>query len=91
LKPPPQRAQDLKPEPAGPASEELDRLARSMAREKKYSYQQAFSRIYSDPERAELVARVRQEEAELRARVAAQRFPTRNAERESKTREWIRS
>src|SRR5271166_3585779 len=82
LEPPQQAAQDLKPEPAGPASEELERLARSMAREKRYSYQRAYSELYTDPDRAELVARVKREEAELRARVSAQRFPLHNAERE---------
>jgi len=71
MAPPRQAAQDLKPEPAGEASAELERLARSMAKEKRYTYQRAYSELYTDPNRAELVARIKQEEAELRARVRA--------------------
>jgi hypothetical protein len=94
LAPPRQAVQDLpvpkkRPEPETPAAKELDALAREMARAKKYSYEQAFSRLYTDPERAELVARVKREEADLKRRVADARFPLRDAEEESRTREWV--
>jgi hypothetical protein len=81
--------QDLKPEPAGPASKELESLARDMAREKKYSYQQAFSALYTDPERAALVRRYDKEQAELKQRITDARFPLNDAERESRTKDWV--
>jgi hypothetical protein len=87
--PPKPAPQDLKPEPAGPASKELEDLARSMAKEKKYSYQQAFSRLYTDPERGALVRRYDKEQAELKQRISTARFPLRNAENESRTESWV--
>jgi hypothetical protein len=94
LAPPRQAAQDIpvpkKPESAGPATRELEALARDMARSKRYSYEQAFSALYTDPERAELVQRVKREEAEQRRAVVAQRFPMRDAELESRTDAWRR-
>jgi|SRR6516165_4545868 len=44
----------------------------------------------SDPVSAELVVRVKREEAELKARVSGNRFPPHDAERESRTRDWLR-
>jgi hypothetical protein len=93
LAPPRQVVQDLpakKPESAGPASKELEDLARYMARSKKYTFQQAYSELYTDPERAELVARVKREEADLKRRVSDARFPLRDAEESSETEQWVR-
>jgi hypothetical protein len=75
---PVEAAQDLvkpMPQSAGKASSELEALARDMARRKNMSYERAYSELYTDPERAELVARVRREERDATARVRAQRFP----------------
>jgi hypothetical protein len=92
MAPPRQAPQDFplpkKPESAGPASAELDRLARQMAKDKGLSFQQAFVRIYenadtdTDPERAELVRRVKIEEREATRRVAESRWPITSAVRE---------
>jgi hypothetical protein len=94
LKAPPRQAvQDLAPPKKPdltPAARELDELAREMARSKKYSYEQAFSRLYTDPERKALVERYNREQAELKTRVANQRFPLRDAEEESRTKDWAR-
>jgi hypothetical protein len=84
---PVQAAQDFplpkeKPEPAGPASREFDDLAHDMARKKGISFQQAHARLYTDPERAELVRRVKIEERDQTARVAASRSPIASATRE---------
>jgi hypothetical protein len=92
LAPPRQFAQDLtreKPKADGPASEELERTARAMAKEKKLTYQQAYSRLISDPDRKELLAEIRREEERARRAVSDQRWPLHNAERESRTKEWI--
>jgi hypothetical protein len=84
--PPRQFAQDLpapkKPASAGEASDELNDLARAMARKKGFTFEQAFNQLWSDPERAELVARVRREEAEQRAKVQSQRWPIHQAQRD---------
>jgi hypothetical protein len=93
LSPPRQAVQDLAPpkKPAlTPAARELDELAREMARSKKYSYEQAFSRLYTDPERKALIERYNREQAELKTRVENQRFPLRDAEEESRTKDWAR-
>jgi hypothetical protein len=91
MAPPRQAAQDLpvpkKPLSAGEASDELNELARAMAKEKNLKFEQAFSALWTDPERAELVARVRREEAEQRTRVQDSRWPIRAAEREF-ARDW---
>jgi hypothetical protein len=88
---PRQAAQDLpvtqKPPSAGEASDELNELPRAMAKEKNLKFEQAFSALWTDPERAELVARVRREEAEQRARVQYSRWPIRAAEQEF-SRDW---
>jgi hypothetical protein len=77
-----QAAQQLPPMKSfGPAGEELGRLARWMARSKSISHQQAFKTLYSDPSRAELVRRVREEERRATEAVRGQRAPIRNAER----------
>jgi hypothetical protein len=88
--PPKPAVQDVKPEPAGPASKELEDLARDMARAKSYSYQQAFSRLYTDPERKALVRRYDKEQEELKQRITNARFPLNNAERSSRTESWVR-
>jgi hypothetical protein len=86
MAPPRQAAQDLPvpktPEPAGPASKELDDLARWMAKEKGISFQQAHARLQADPERKALVARVRREEIEAGQRVREARSPITSATRE---------
>ena len=91
MQPPRQAAQDLsrvKPS-AGPASEELERMARAMAKEKKLTYQQAYSRLISDPSRKEMLAEIRREEARQRAQVFESRWSLNNAERESRTERWM--
>jgi hypothetical protein len=86
--PPRQAAQDLPvpkmPEPAGPASRELDELARWMAKDKGISFQQAHARLQADtdPQRKALVARVRREEMEATQRVREARSPITAATRE---------
>ena len=47
-----------------PASAQLNQMAAAMAKDKKISFEQAFYRIWSDPDRAALVQRVKREEAE---------------------------
>jgi hypothetical protein len=83
-KPPVQAPQDTVTTmpPAGPASAELERMAREMARSKGVSFQRAYTQLYTDPERAELVARMRLEERAATSRVAEARWPleTANAE-----------
>jgi hypothetical protein len=59
---PKQAAQDLKYEPVGDASAELERMARDMARSKNISYERAYTALLTDPDRKELVARVKAEE-----------------------------
>jgi hypothetical protein len=71
----PQDFADPTPKPVGPANAELARMARDMAKEKRISFQQAFSRIYTDPDRKELKDRVDRESAEATRRVAQQRWP----------------
>jgi hypothetical protein len=44
-RPPIQAAQDWRPEPIGPASKELEELARDMARKKNVTYERAFSAL----------------------------------------------
>jgi hypothetical protein len=93
MAPPRAAAQDLsrvKPS-AGPASEQLQRMAEKMAKEKKLSVAQAYSRLISDPDRKELLDEIKREEARQRSSmVSASRWPLHDAERQSKTREWIR-
>jgi hypothetical protein len=83
---PVQAAQDLPhtPKPAGPASKELDDLARAMAKDKGISFQQAHARLQADtnPERKLLVARVRREEMEATRMVRESRWPITTATRE---------
>jgi hypothetical protein len=88
-KKPVQAAQSLKPEPIGEASAELERTARAMAKEKRITYQQAYSRLISDPERRELLERVKAEERAATGRVADSRWPLRSAEEQSRTRQWV--
>jgi hypothetical protein len=86
---PVESAQDLAPRTAkpapGPASEELAALARKHARERRISYQQAYTRLLTDPNEghAELAARVRAEERQASAAVRDARDPIWAAEREN--------
>jgi hypothetical protein len=88
LAPPRQAAQDFplpkKPEAAGPASRELDELARAMARDKGISFERAHAQLQSDtdPERKALVARVRREEQDAARMIRDQRWPITAAARE---------
>jgi hypothetical protein len=88
---PKQAPQDFptkKPEPkGGAATAELNELARAMAREKNFSFEQAFSRLWSDPTRADLVNRVKREQVEATRDVRDQRWPIAAAEREFE-RDW---
>jgi hypothetical protein len=79
--------QPSKPEPAGPASRQLNEMATAMARDKGVSFEQAFNRIWSDPDRAVLVQAVKREEFEQRARVRDARWPIAEAEQEF-SRDW---
>jgi hypothetical protein len=78
---PVQAAQDLKPEPAGPASKELNGLASELARVKRQSFEQAYTSILTDPDRKDLVRRVRAEEMAATRAVHDQRAPIWAAER----------
>jgi hypothetical protein len=87
---PKQAPQDFpltKPMAAGPASEELNELARDMARRKNISFEQAHTALQTDPERKELVARVRHEERDATSMVRDTRWPIRDAE-ERFARDW---
>jgi hypothetical protein len=77
----PQDFADPNPKPAGPAHAEMDRLARDLAKEKKISFERAFTNLYTDPDRKELVARLNRESAEAMRRVHEQREPIWAAER----------
>jgi hypothetical protein len=95
LAPPRQAPQDLpvpeRPEPAGEASAELERLAQFEAKAKNVSFQQAYTRLLTSPEHRELVRRVKHEELTATRMVADSRWPLREAERASETREWVDS
>jgi hypothetical protein len=73
---------NTKPLP-GPASEELSALARRLAKERRISYAQAYTRLITDPDNAELAARVRAEERQATAAVRDAREPIWQAEREN--------
>jgi hypothetical protein len=94
LKAPPriveQAPQDLpaRPEPAGEASAELERLARFEAKSKGGTYEQNYVRLLTSPEHKELVRRARSEELHATQMAQDARWPLRNAERTSLTREW---
>jgi len=85
---PKQSPQDLvlpkkNPEPAGgPATEKLNELARFMSKDKGISFEQAFSRLWTDPSRASLVNRVKRERAEATRDAREQRWPIAAAEEE---------
>jgi hypothetical protein len=83
---PPQAPQDLaacntKPAP-GPASEEMNALARKLARERRISYQQAYSRLFDSEAHRDLRDRVREEERQATAAVRDQREPIWRAQEE---------
>jgi hypothetical protein len=87
MAPPRQADQDLaprkSPEPVGgPATAQLNAMARAMARDKGVSFESAFARLWSDPERAELIQRAKREIAEATREVKSQRWPIEAAERE---------
>jgi hypothetical protein len=86
---PKQAPQDLVREPraAGEASEELNRMAQTMAKEKKLTFQQAYARLWSDPSHADLRERIRTEERRASQEVSDQRWPIRAAERDNE-RDW---
>jgi hypothetical protein len=90
--PPPEEAsQDFvprnsKPSP-GPFSEEMNARARKLARERRVSYQRAYTTLLTDPDNAELAARVRDEERRATAAVRDAREPIWRAEREN-GRDW---
>jgi hypothetical protein len=88
---PKQEVQDLpaRPEPAGEASAELERLARFEAKAKGGSYEQNYVRLLTSPEHKQLVMRARAEELHATRMVADSRWPLENAERSSRTREWV--
>jgi hypothetical protein len=79
----------LRPEPTGPASKELEALAAFEAKSTGKSFAQSYTRLLTDPERKELVRRVRQEELSATRMVADSRWPLRQAERSSQTEEWV--
>jgi hypothetical protein len=81
-KKPVQAAQDFKPEPAGEASRELNDLAAGLATAKEISFASAHAQLQMDPRHKDLVARVRAEEQDVTARVAAQRKPITDAARQ---------
>jgi hypothetical protein len=78
-KAPVQSAQDfvernVKPSP-GPASDEMAALARKLARERRISFAQAYTRLYTSEAHAELAAKIREEERQATAAVRDQREP----------------
>jgi hypothetical protein len=75
---------NTKPSP-GPASEEMAALARKLARERRLSYAQAYSRLFTDEAHAELAGRVRAEERQATAAVREQRQEIFSAQRELET------
>lgn len=67
LAPAPKAAQETpvtksKPEPVGPASRQINDMARAKAAETGVSFEKAFTKVYTDPKNIELRARVRAEE-----------------------------
>jgi hypothetical protein len=88
-KPEVQAPQDLRPEPAGPASKELESLAAFEAKSTGKSFAQSYTRLLTDPDRAELVRRVKQEELSATRMVQDSRWPLNEAERTSQTRDWV--
>jgi hypothetical protein len=88
---PKQAAQDLKYEPVGDASAELERMARQAAKSKNISFEQAYVALLTDPTRRELAQRVKAEELSATRMVRDQRWPNNQAEETSLTREWSRN
>jgi hypothetical protein len=85
-KAPVQSAQDFverntKPVP-GPASEEMSRLAHKLARERRISYQQAYTRLFESEAHRDLRDRIKVEEAEATRAVRDQREPIWRAQEE---------
>jgi hypothetical protein len=72
---------NTKPVP-GPASEELNALARKLARERRISYQRAYTELYTSEAHAELAAKIREEERQATAAVRDQRAPISRAQEE---------
>jgi hypothetical protein len=86
-----QAAQNLGPEPKsfGPAGAELNRLATEMGRAKSLTMQEAFRRLLTDPSRADLVRRSKEESRRATDAATRQRWPLWNGEKESQTKEWL--
>jgi hypothetical protein len=89
--PPKQAPQDLKYQAVGEASAELEEMARAEAKSKNITFQQAFARLLTNPDRAKLRERVMAEERHATLEVRRQRWPMDSAERQSLTREWARN
>jgi hypothetical protein len=64
---------------AGESSRDLNALAQEMADKMKVSREKAYTALWVDPRRAELVARVKQEERDLQEWMRGQREPTQAA------------
>jgi hypothetical protein len=71
--------QDLKRIQAGEATRDLEALAQEMADKMKVSREKAYTALWTDPRRAELVAAVKQEERDLAEWMKTQREPTQEA------------
>ncbi len=86
-----QAAQDLDPpqKSFGPAGRLLNELAADLARSKSLTLAQSYNELITDPTRADLIRRVREEERKATAAVAEQRWPMRNAERSDRSRAWL--
>jgi hypothetical protein len=86
-----QAAQDWAPpqKSFGPAGEELNRLAASMARSKNLSLGESYSRLISDPTRADLVRRVKEEERKATQAVTNQRWSMWPGEKADESRQWL--
>jgi hypothetical protein len=85
-----QAAQDFPvPKAFGPAGEELNRLAAFMARDKSLSLTESYVRLLADPARRQLVSEVKREELSATRAVADSRWPLEQAERSSRTAEWV--
>jgi hypothetical protein len=88
-KPEVQDPQELKYEPVGDASAELERLARNEAKAKNTTFARAYTAILTDPTHAELARRVKAEELSATTMVRDSRWPLNEAERTSLTRQWV--
>jgi hypothetical protein len=90
-KPPVEAAQDLpeRPEPAGEASKELERMAAAESKRTGKSFAIAYTALLTSPEHRELASRVKREELSATRMVRDSRAPLLEAERESLTESWV--